>query len=69
MESALKYDPLEAPELEEWLAIDEAERIQLAQDYHRAREAPRRGTPAGLPGAGELRPCQEAILAVGRRVF
>jgi uncharacterized protein YoaH (UPF0181 family) len=35
MESALKYDPLEAPELEEWLAIDEAERIQLAQDYHR----------------------------------
>jgi hypothetical protein len=29
MESALKYDPLEAPELEEWLAIDEAERINL----------------------------------------
>jgi hypothetical protein len=35
MESALEYDPLEAPEPEEWLAIDEAERIQLAQDYHR----------------------------------
>jgi hypothetical protein len=35
MESALKYDPLEAPELEEWLTIDEAERIQLARDYHR----------------------------------
>jgi Domain of unknown function (DUF1841) len=38
MESGLQYDPLEAPEPEEWLAIDEAERIQLAQDYHqRAR--------------------------------
>lgn len=35
MESALRYDPLEAPEPEEWLAIDEAERIHLAQDYHR----------------------------------
>jgi|SRR5205809_13448 len=29
------YDPLEAPEPEEWLAIDEAKRIQLARDYHR----------------------------------
>jgi hypothetical protein len=35
MDGALEYDPLEAPEPEEWLAIDEAERIQLAQDYHR----------------------------------
>ena len=35
MQSALQYDPLEAPEPKEWLAIDEAERIQLAQDYHR----------------------------------
>ena len=35
MESALQYDPLESPEPEKWLAIDEAERIQLAQDYHR----------------------------------
>jgi hypothetical protein len=35
MESALQYDPLEAPEPEEWLAIDEAERIHLTQDYHR----------------------------------
>lgn len=35
MESGLQYDPLEAPEPEEWLAIDEAERIHLAQDYHR----------------------------------
>jgi hypothetical protein len=35
MENGAQYDPLEAPELEEWLAIDEAERIQLARDYHR----------------------------------
>jgi len=35
MESALQDDPLEAPEPKEWLAIDEAERIQLAQDYYR----------------------------------
>jgi hypothetical protein len=35
MESGLQYDPLEAPEPKEWFAIDEAERIQLAQDYHR----------------------------------
>jgi hypothetical protein len=35
MESGLQYDPLKAPEPKEWLAIDEAERIQLAQDYHR----------------------------------
>ena len=35
MENGLQYDPLEAPEPEEWLAIDEAERIHLTQDYHR----------------------------------
>ena len=35
MESSLQDDPLEAPEPKEWLAIDEAERIQLAQDYYR----------------------------------
>jgi Domain of unknown function (DUF1841) len=35
MENGLQYDPLEAPEPEEWLAIDEAERLHLAQDYHR----------------------------------
>ena len=29
------YDPLEAPEAEEWLALDEAERIRLAERYHR----------------------------------
>lgn len=35
MENESHYDPLEAPEPEEWLAIDEAERIHLVHDYHR----------------------------------
>jgi len=35
MENGLQYDPLEAPEPEEWLAIDEAERIDVVKDYHR----------------------------------
>jgi hypothetical protein len=30
-----RYDPLEAPDPEEWLALDEQERIDLARDYHR----------------------------------
>ncbi len=30
-----RYDPLEAPDPEEWLALDEQERIDLAQEYHR----------------------------------
>ncbi len=30
-----RYDPLEAPEPEAWLALDEAERIRLAERYHR----------------------------------
>ena len=29
------YDPLEAPAPEEWLALDEQERIDLVRDYHR----------------------------------
>jgi hypothetical protein len=33
-----RYDPLQAPDAEQWLALDEAERIQRALDYHiRAR--------------------------------
>jgi hypothetical protein len=33
-----RYNPLEAPDAEQWLALDEAERIQLVLDYHaRAR--------------------------------
>jgi hypothetical protein len=32
------YDPLTAPDAEQWLALDETERIQLALDFHaRAR--------------------------------
>jgi hypothetical protein len=30
------YDPDEAPDPEEWLALDEQERIGLVRDYHRA---------------------------------
>jgi len=29
------YDPLAAPDPEQWLALDEQERIDLARDYHR----------------------------------
>ena len=30
-----RYDPLEEPDAQEWLALDEQERIDLVQDYHR----------------------------------
>jgi hypothetical protein len=30
-----RYDPLKAPDPEEWLALDEQERIALVEDYHR----------------------------------
>ena len=30
-----RYDPLEAPDPEEWLALDEQERVDLVWDYHR----------------------------------
>lgn len=29
------YDPLEGPDPEEWLELDEHERIELVRDYHR----------------------------------
>jgi hypothetical protein len=32
-----RYDPLKAPDSEEWLALDEQERIDLARDYHRRK--------------------------------
>ena len=33
-----RYDPLQAPDARQWLALDESERLQLAIDYHvRAR--------------------------------
>ena len=31
----VRYDPFDAPDPAEWLALDEDERIQLVQDYHR----------------------------------
>jgi hypothetical protein len=30
-----RYDPLAAPAPEEWLALDEGERIRLVDEYHR----------------------------------
>ena len=30
-----RYDPFEAPEAQEWLALDEQERIDLVLNYHR----------------------------------
>jgi hypothetical protein len=30
-----RYDPLEAPDPDEWLELDEQERIDLVRDYHR----------------------------------
>jgi hypothetical protein len=30
-----RYDPLEAPDPDEWLALDEQERLDLVQEYHR----------------------------------
>jgi hypothetical protein len=29
-----RYNPLKAPASEEWLNIDEAERVRLVEDYH-----------------------------------
>ena len=30
-----RYDPLEVPDREEWLALNERERMALVRDYHR----------------------------------
>jgi hypothetical protein len=30
-----RYNPLEAPDPEQWLALDEKKRIDLVRDYHR----------------------------------
>jgi hypothetical protein len=30
-----KYDPLKPPDPEEWLSLDEGERLLLVEDYHR----------------------------------
>jgi hypothetical protein len=31
-----RYDPLEAPDPQEWLALDEEERLELVEEYHRS---------------------------------
>jgi hypothetical protein len=33
----MKYNPLRAPDPEEWLALDERQSIDLIVDYHRLR--------------------------------
>jgi hypothetical protein len=30
-----RYDPLKAPDPQEWLSLDEQERLDLVEDYHR----------------------------------
>ena len=35
-----RYDPLEAPAPEEWLAMDEAQRVRLVERYHRRARIP-----------------------------
>jgi hypothetical protein len=35
LEDEYQYDPLVAPSPEEWLELDESERIWLVKDYHR----------------------------------
>jgi hypothetical protein len=34
-----RYDPLKAPASEEWLGLDESERIALVESYHRRARA------------------------------
>jgi hypothetical protein len=34
-----RYDPLKAPDPEDWLALDEQERIELARDYRRRKSS------------------------------
>jgi hypothetical protein len=36
----MRYDARKAPDPEEWLALDEQERIDLVIDYHRRRRLP-----------------------------
>jgi hypothetical protein len=35
-----RYDPFEAPDPQEWLALDEQERLELVKDYHRRARIP-----------------------------
>jgi hypothetical protein len=35
-----RYDPLKSPDREEWLALDEQERIDLVEKYHRRKRIP-----------------------------
>jgi len=35
-----RYSPFKAPDAAEWLAMDEGERVALAEDYHRRKRVP-----------------------------
>ena len=50
-----KYDPLKAPDPEEWLALDEMQRLDLVEDYHRRARVrlPNAGGHAALHAAVE----------------
>ena len=48
-----RYDPLEAPDPDEWLALDEQERLDLVQEYHRRARIP-------LPNARCTRSCTQS---------
>ena len=61
------YDPLESPPPEEWLDMDEAERLSLVEDYHRRALYRARSFPspcrrlAPIPSYLELRDCVEGL--------
>jgi hypothetical protein len=60
------YDPLESPPPEEWLDMDEAERLSLVEDYP-SRTIPNAFVSVSLSAAGpdpsylELRDCVEGL--------
>src|ERR1043166_3743689 len=60
------YDPLQAPDPKEWLALDEGERIALAEDYHRRAgiRPPKIQLHGGLPATVET----QAALGAETRV-
>ena len=62
------YDPLIPPDPNEWLALDEAERISLVQDFHRrARiELPNESVHAALQATVETQVAMGDKIPVGR---
>jgi hypothetical protein len=56
-----RYDPLQAPDPEEWLSLDEDERIALVSYYHR-RAKPR---PPNAPAHAAIHVIVENQIALG----